>query len=57
MLLETPWLDSLETAARPARAKMLDLLRLPQPRVAATAPKAKASEDLTYKELVGEMGY
>ena len=61
LLLETPWMGSVEEHARPARATMLERLGLPPPLVAPlVAPKAKQhkpSEEGTYAELVGEMGY
>ena len=59
LLLETPWLGNVEQHARPARATMLDQLGLPPPLVAAAAPqtKVKKSDEGTYAELVGEMGY
>ena len=61
VLIETAWLAELEANAKPARAKLLQLLGLPPPRLvgaAAGAPKA-ADQDafLEYKALVGEMGY
>ena len=58
VLLETPWLDSIDQHARPARAKLLELLHLPPVSVAAEAPTVdKSKKEGTYKELVGEMGY
>ena len=61
LLLETQWLGGVEQHARPARAAMLELLGLPPPLVAAAAPPkakhVKPTEEGTYAELVGEMGY
>jgi hypothetical protein len=58
LLMETPWLGSLEEHARPARGHIIDLLGLPPPQVAAAAPpKKKETTQDTYAELVGEMGY
>jgi len=57
VLLETPWLESLDNSARPARAKVLKCLGLPAPRACTVAPKTTFVEDVSYKELVGEVGY
>ena len=58
LLIETPWLASLEENARPARGRILTILGLPPPQVAAAAaPKKKEAAQDTYAELVGEMGY
>ena len=61
VLLETAWLGDLEKDAKPARAKLLEALGLPPPRVVAGAAPAKPKADekafLDYKELVGEVGY
>lgn len=61
VLLETAWLGGLDEQAKPARAKLLEALGLPPPRVAPSTGPAKVKVDekafLDYKELVGEMGY
>jgi len=57
ILLETPWLDSLDHIARPARAKVLELLQLPPARVAKVATIETVNDILSYKELVDEVGY
>ena len=57
VLTETAWLGGLDEAARPARARLLGVLGLPPPMVAAKAAVAKKAEADSYAELVGEMGY
>ena len=59
VLVETAWLDNLEKHAKPARAKLLEALGLPPPKVVESNKAAvkKVEEDLTYKELVAEVGY
>ena len=59
VLMETAWLDGLDANAKPARAKLLEALGLPPPKVMDAKPVAakKVADEDSYKELVGEVGY
>ena len=59
VLMETAWLDDLETHAKPARSRLTAALGLPPPRVTAgVVREEKKKEDFEqYMELVAEAGY
>ena len=59
VLMETAWLDDLETHAKPARSRLIAALGLPPPRVTAgVVREEKKKEDFEqYMELVAEAGY